>query len=549
MLEQKTHPDFLSIENSCRGLIKVRYARNKEILNLLKSAGAIFRNRRIDLIKDDRKTTVGSLLVDVEGVREKLYIKRYNNRDVPDLIKNIFRPSRAAKYWEKAQDLAKRGFSVPKPVGFTDFRKRGILLQSYFISRAIDSSQDIVSFFQTEFSLCPLAEKFTFIEQLGNFVRRLHKANIAHGDLRGSNVFIQRNPNRGFAFHLIDLDSAFVKRSLMLKHRQFRDLSQLNRSFEEIASRANRLRFLKAYLSEDFNKKKTFYASGLEKRAARRRGRRIIRLRKILKKGGLLYKKDGYSGYVKTKFAREREVLRLLKEPDKILKEEKVELVKDGRTSTVACLDVKAGNQTKRIYIKRYNNRGSIDLLKNIFRASRAKKSWKGARILTLHGFLVPETIAFLDSRRFRLLKKSFVFSEAIPAAVNVKLFFKKKFASAPLKQKHSFIRQFAYLIKRLHTKGIYHADLAGKNILVKRANAKGFVFYLIDLDRVLKREKIKRRRKFKNLSQLNRTFENIASKPDRLRFLKAYLEKDFERQKRLYVKEIEKWTKKWRGQ
>ena len=268
--------------------------------------------------------------------------------------------------------------------------------------------------------------------------------------------------------------------------------------------------------------------------------------------GGSLYKKNGLRGRIKEKYGRDKGLLELLQSPDKIFKDKAADIVKDDHTTSVARLTLNIGGEIKEIYLKRYNNRGFINLLKNIFRYSRAAKSWKGTQSIVSKGFSVPEAIAFLDIRKCRFLKKSFFVCEGIAGAEDVVHFFKKKSFSSPgskegRKEKWAFIRSFAGLIRKLHKAGIYHADLKGKNILIKEEPDSKPGFYFIDLDRVLAGKRVWKRRRFKNLSQINWSFEGIAGRTDCLRFLKAYLEEEFAAQKRVYAAEIERWTGEWR--
>jgi len=268
--------------------------------------------------------------------------------------------------------------------------------------------------------------------------------------------------------------------------------------------------------------------------------------------GNCLYEKNGLRGRINEKYARDKGLFDLLESPDKIFKNETATLVKDGRTTTIARLPLNIGGEIKEINLKRYNNPGLIDPFKNLFRYSRAAKSWEGTRNITSKGFSVPEAIAFLDLRKFRFLKKSFFVCEGISGAEDVARFFKKKeFVSPCLKERRrekiAFISSFAGLIRKLHKAGIYHADLKGKNILVKQGPGEKLNFYFIDLDRVLAGKRVWKRRRFKNLSQINWSFEGIAGRCDRLRFLKAYLEEEFAAQKRVYAAEVERWTGEWR--
>src|SRR5262249_61082609 len=77
-------------------------------------------------------------------------------------------------------------------------------------------------------------------------------------------------------------------------------------------------------------------------------------------------------------------------------------------------------------------------------------------------------------------------------------------------------------LSRRLHAAGVYHNDLKDVNVLVRDA-AEGPDFVLLDLERVHVGA-AGRRRRIKNLVQLERTLGREASGTMRQRFLRAYL-------------------------
>jgi hypothetical protein len=79
-------------------------------------------------------------------------------------------------------------------------------------------------------------------------------------------------------------------------------------------------------------------------------------------------------------------------------------------------------------------------------------------------------------------------------------------------------------LLSQLHQQRIYHNDLKDANIVVRATAPGDEKFFLLDLEGVRRCWYVSRRRRIKNLVQLNRTLGTILSRADKLCFLDAYL-------------------------
>jgi hypothetical protein len=78
----------------------------------------------------------------------------------------------------------------------------------------------------------------------------MHAWNVAHRDLKGCNLVLVEQPEEVDAY-LIDLDGVQLKRQVNLARRA-KDLARLEASLRlhDWITRADRLRFLRAYLSQ-----------------------------------------------------------------------------------------------------------------------------------------------------------------------------------------------------------------------------------------------------------------------------------------------------------
>lgn len=221
--------------------------------------------------------------------------------------------------------------------------------------------------------------------------------------------------------------------------------------------------------------------------------------------------------------------LDLVADPDLLFSFPQCEIIKDQRKIRVGRVEMELGGRFRRIYLKRYNVFSWRYRLGSLFVPSGASRSWIGAAILMRAGFHTGQPIAAVECRLWGMLTKSFYLSEEIPRAKTVDAYWRE--GLAPLKGpegflwRRSFLKGLARLFSSLHGEGIYHDDLKDANILVcpgdKRQEES---FYLLDLEGIRKYRYLNRRRKIKNLVQLNRTMGRVLSRTEKLCWLKNYL-------------------------
>jgi len=171
------------------------------------------------------------------------YYKEFLSRSPFENIKTLFRGSRCQRAIIRGERLRKNGFNTP---AIHCWGKKG---HRYFmIIEGIDAvslSTHIEKNWIPPLAGKELVAKRELIEKLGNEIGTLHKTGICHGDLRLSNVLVEKTEQH-ISFHFIDNErsSLFKKipRRLVIKN-----LVQLNMIFVPNVSRQDRLRFFNAY--------------------------------------------------------------------------------------------------------------------------------------------------------------------------------------------------------------------------------------------------------------------------------------------------------------
>ncbi|WP_050701033.1 lipopolysaccharide kinase InaA family protein [Dysgonomonas sp. BGC7] len=113
------------------------------------------------------------------------------------------------------------------------------------------------------------------------------------------------------------------------------------------------------------------------------------------------------------------------------------------------------------------------------FRKSKAKRSYLYAHMLKKDGFHTPDPVAYMELKKYGLLKYSLYISihEEFDGMM-------RELLHGTVTDHEELIKEFAVYTARLHEKKILHLDYSSGNILYKRHNNK-YTFYLVDLNRM----------------------------------------------------------------
>jgi len=223
----------------------------------------------------------------------------------------------------------------------------------------------------------------------------------------------------------------------------------------------------------------------------------------------------------------EAALLKLLEAPDGLFTRTDAVILKNSRTT--AALVLQAPELPWPVYLKRSNPKGLFFAIKYVLRRSRARRAWQTACELRSRHVPTPEPLAFLERRRFGLLKSSYYVTQALPAADSLDHFVEQRFSEWRPDEKRAFIRRLAGQLKNAHRQGMLHGDLKAKNILVAANDSGAEKIRFIDLDAVRLRHAASLSERYRDLARLNCSFLNttLVSRTQRLLFLKCYADSD----------------------
>lgn len=251
----------------------------------------------------------------------------------------------------------------------------------------------------------------------------------------------------------------------------------------------------------------------------------------------ILRKGDHAAIWLDRKLAEERFIERLA-DADSLFSEADCQIVKDQRKIKVGRLTVQIGGRPYGLYLKRYNAFSLRFKLQSMFSQSGAFRSLRGAAILREANIPSAVPVAAVENRVGGVLSKSFFLSEEIAGGKTADAYWRDELVQpsgrAAMTMRRRFLSQLAALFRSLHGQQIYHNDLKDANILaVAEPNDQSYRFYLLDLEGVRRYARLGEKRKLKNLVQLNRTLGRYLRAPEKMFFLKCYLESSFDDRKR----------------
>lgn len=150
------------------------------------------------------------------------------------------------------------------------------------------------------------------------------------------------------------------------------------------------------------------------------------------------------------------------------------------------------------IVIKEFKVRG-LARWKTLFLPSKAAKAWQGACQLKAAGLPTPDPIAYLEQRKFGMVKACYYLACKAEKGKEIRGFF----LSAPQNLPAQLLPQLARFLASCHASGILHRDLSDGNILVEQNQPGRFVFCILDTNRIRARKRLNILQKIKNLIRL----------------------------------------------
>jgi tRNA A-37 threonylcarbamoyl transferase component Bud32 len=397
------------------------------------------------------------------------YLKRYFHHAVPlRPLKFLFKATQARQEWEAAQQLEVRRIPIVRHVALGERRTWRGILESLLVTEGFDG----IELSQAN-DIDPQA--------VLNFVEIMHERGVVQEDLHLGNLLVKKRP---FELCLVDLHGTFVREKLSEEERQ------------------KNLALLRVFLPVHVAPLVEQLSRELRKELLYERSHRCLRTNRDFDR----QRHGNLDWQVRRPFL-SNAVASVLSAPDDFLATQAT-ILKAGKTSTVGKGDG--------LVLKRFNFRKVGNLLKDLFRASRARRAFQKAYHLELTGIPTARSIATADRRCCGFLVQSYVLMEEIQGAVDLTKYFRDGG-----KPEIKLIREAARLIAKLHNEGFSHRDLKASNLIM---GGQGRL-YLIDLDGLTFLQNVSDDREALDLERFDRGVAkySVVTTRDRIRFLLTY--------------------------
>jgi tRNA A-37 threonylcarbamoyl transferase component Bud32 len=174
-------------------------------------------------------------------------VKEYLSQGLFDRIKDLFRGLRARQAWRGASHLRRHGIAAPEALALVEQAGK-----SYLVTRFIKGGVPLNLLLRERFS-GPLARdeiaaKRAMVQQLGQWLRRIHNLGVYHDDWSTKNILATEQGGQ-WAFHILDTESVSPRKRLTYR-RRVKNLGQLSDAPFGIM-RTDRMLFLLAYAGGD----------------------------------------------------------------------------------------------------------------------------------------------------------------------------------------------------------------------------------------------------------------------------------------------------------
>jgi len=480
------------------------------------------------------------------------YLKYYRSHGLRGLLEGRVWPQRAKLEFARAHRLVRLRIGTFDAVAYGEKDAEGLGRTSYLLTREVEEAAALNRFIRATAPGLSQGDRrafvATFTPLLARFARSLHDAGVFHNDFHPGNILV-RQKDGAFEFFLIDLRTVRISRPLSKRHR-IESLAMLNEFFVSWTSAAERLRFLRLYagdssqLPEELRRQSRTIEEATQtrirktqtkrERRCRRAGRYFARMRHGCLKGLRLRQLRGVSldGFPA--------------DPSVFFRNE-ARFIKKGRTTTLVEVQSHESGLPCNVIVKRYNRKKPFNTFKDLFRSSRAMRTWRLTNALLVRGIPCPTPLAVVEERRMRVLLRSYLVSEKIEAAVTLRDFLAGA-AERPDSQDRALLtRSLAATLRRMHDAGFSHRDLKTTNIMIQAAN--GVHPYILDLDGMRRLGTVGETRRQKDLARLNASAEEQGvGNRRRYEFLRSYLGPRVPRaEARRWWKAIEKLSEKHR--
>jgi len=483
---------------------------------------AAFTSQLQHLSEKEIRDTRGTLIIK-ENRHRTIYRARLPFSESPILIKSFRFPgarrslrgllnSYAIQELSHAMEAIERGIPIAPPLFLLQARKGWQITTSLIGYRFLEGSSLHVYLSVKE--AMPYEKRLQLMRTAGEFTALLHNRGGIHRDYHAENLMMLRTG----AIALLDLYPLSFRPHLSEKNR-IEGLAHLVASLLPIVGQPGIDELLDSYSKVTHLPLPHIKRRIMARQRALQQRHEISRAKRCMKNSSDFYQKrlKGFRIAARRSFSPEI-IFALLDRFKKNYRSEPQNTLKNSPESVILTLTIPEHTP---VCIKWYRKRGTLDQIKEKLRGGRALRAWKGGNALIARNIPVAQPCAMVNTET-----GGYLIMEAAEGTELDRLLSK----IAPLRGTYTNrIRKntadaLGHLMRTLHQKGVFHADMKACNILA-RLEGETPVLNLVDYDHVRFFNNIPVKYILKNLVQLNTSIPKEVTRSLRFRFLKAYLE------------------------
>jgi len=495
--------------------------------------------------KNSKRRVIKFSLRDSQNREDRVfYLKQFHTSSFKENIKKAFDFSsprtEAGTEWNNVKILFNAGFNSIPLAAYGERTVCGFEKSSFFLSEEIPHSfplEDWLLHYPDQ------QHRSKIIDELSVLVKKLHHVNISYPDLYIKHIFVDVVALKENYIRFVLLDLHRMRRKMKISLNDCaKDLAALVFSSRNILTSQEIDIIIKKYVQDKKDKQK--WESALNKRLAklshRRSGSKGVLVREMVDddRPGHLYINENYvSCFTKNGVHSFVDIYNFKTDGHKFTDN-------PGRTVETFSLD------NKRMFIKKHfpvNKKVSSKSEKNI--VDFARLEWENHLICGNLGINVPVPILWGYAHN---PARAVMVTLEIPNHESLENILKNNSLPVEFAKRLDFLKEIVQIATSLHRNNYCHKDFYTGHILVQSeglTDVSDPVFFLIDLQRVVKTKFLKQRWIVKDLAQLNFTsdYECVTQK-DKLRFMRFYLGVNkFNKEHRKLLAKIIKKTERMR--
>ena len=473
-----------------------------------------------------------------------VYVKHFLVPNFRAKARQWFRSGKGRNEGRRAAKLEAIGVPTITPVALGERRVRRLLFENFLVTEEIPNTLPLDEFVERRLPLMSEVRRGRLRRDLAvtlaDLTARLHDAGFVHQDFHPGNLLIHLGPDDSLRLAVIDLDALRQIKNLAWGDVR-ENLALLNHYFWTRCNRADRYRFLQAYLQA----RRAADAPGIRVLArAVEKSTRVWAERLWKRWGRRCWGKNKYfftdrsrSGKVIASRDLDKETVRtLLNNPEALIRAEGSLILKDSRTALVAETTLLVKGRPTRVIVKRFNSKKPLEGVLNRVRTSRGGRAWQAGQHLKSRGLATPDNLAYLvvaprGPRGWFGARQEYLVQIKAEPAVTLGDYAKE---ILPLcseadqrRQIEALTLSLARTLRTLHDRSLSNRDMKAANILILGdPSADQPILSLIDLVGVQVQHPLPAARRLQNLARIQISLSDVPgrTRTDSLRFLRTYL-------------------------